>query len=120
MICIMAMHRKKYDKWPASDLIVSDGAYEVRGFRGDTTDVSGLVEWYKPHVLAWVKAAKPSTSLWFWNTEVGWATVHPLLLATGWEYVQLAVWNKGLAHIIRHRDSSLILRIISNQTRSII
>lgn len=63
MICIMAMHRKKYDKWPASDLIVSDGAYGVRGFRGDTTDVSGLVEWYKPHVLAWAKAAKPSTSL---------------------------------------------------------
>jgi len=111
---------EKYDKWPAPDLIVSDGAYGVRGFRGDTTDVSGLVEWYKPHVLAWAKAAKPSTSLWFWNTEVGWATVHPLLLATGWEYVQLAVWNKGLAHIIRHWDSSLLLRIISHQTRSII
>ena len=75
-----------YSKWPAPDLIVSDGAYGVRGFRGDTTDATGLVDWYQPHVLEWAKVAKPSTSLWFWNTEVGWATVHPLLLATGWEY----------------------------------
>lgn len=88
-----------YGSWPSPDLIVSDGAYGVRGFRGDTTDASGLIDWYQPHLIAWAKAAKPSTSLWFWNTEVGWATVHPRLLATGWEYVQLVVWDKGLAHI---------------------
>lgn len=88
-----------YSKWPAPDLIVSDGAYGIRGFRGDTNDTNGLLDWYRPHVLEWEKAAKPSTSLWFWNTEVGWATVHPLLLETGWEYAQLVIWNKGLAHI---------------------
>ena len=33
-----------YSKWPAPDLIVSDGAYGVRGFRGDTTDAAGLVD----------------------------------------------------------------------------
>ena len=70
-----------YSEWPAPDLIISDGAYGVRGFRGDTADVAGLVDWYQPHVLEWAKAAKPSTSLWFWNTEVGWATVHPGILA---------------------------------------
>ena len=70
-----------YSKWPAPDLIVSDGAYGVRGFRGDTTDATGLVDWYQPHVLEWAKVAKPSTSLWFWNTEVGWATVHGQTLA---------------------------------------
>ena len=102
---------EQYGNWPAPDLIVSDGAYGVRGFRGDTTDVSGLAEWYKPHVLAWAKAAKPSTSLWFWNTEVGWATVHPLLLATGWEYVQLAVWNKGLAHIAGNVNGKTIRQL---------
>lgn len=88
-----------YRSWPAPDLIISDGAYGVRGFRGDTTDAASLIDWYKPHVLEWAKAAKPSSSLWLWNTEVGWATVHPLLLATGWEYVQLVIWDKGLAHI---------------------
>ncbi|MCH4852736.1 site-specific DNA-methyltransferase [Bifidobacterium pseudolongum] len=100
-----------YDQWPSPDLIVSDGAYGVRGFRGDTTDTSGLVEWYKPHALAWAKAAKPSTSLWFWNTEVGWATVHPLLLATGWEYVQLAIWDKGLAHIAGNVNGKTIRQL---------
>lgn len=100
-----------YDRWPSPDLIVSDGAYGVRGFRGDTVDESGLVEWYKPHVLAWAKSAKPSTSLWFWNTEVGWATVHPLLLATGWEYVQLVVWDKGLAHIAGNVNGKTIRQL---------
>ena len=100
-----------YSQWPAPDLIISDGAYGVRGFRGDTTDAAGLVDWYKPHVLAWAKAAKPSTSLWFWNTEVGWATVHPLLLATGWEYVQLDVKKKGLAHIAANVNGKTIRQL---------
>lgn len=100
-----------YEKWPAPDLIISDGAYGVRGFRGDTSDVDGLIEWYKPHALAWAKTAKPSTSLWFWNTEVGWATVHPLLLATGWEYVQLAIWDKGLSHIAGNINGKTIRQL---------
>ena len=60
-----------YPDWEAPDLIVSDGAYGVRGFRGDTVSADGLVDWYAPHVAQWSKRAKPSTSLWFWNTEVG-------------------------------------------------
>jgi site-specific DNA-methyltransferase (adenine-specific) len=80
-------------------MIISDGAYGVRGFHGDTTGTEGLVEWYRPHVAAWSKAAQPSTTLWFWNTEVGWATVHPLLLQDGWEYVQTITWDKGIAHV---------------------
>ena len=88
-----------YGEWPSPDVIISDGAYGVRGFRGDTSDASGLSDWYEPHIAAWSNAAKPSTSLWFWNTEVGWATVHPRLLDSGWEYVQLVIWDKGLAHI---------------------
>lgn len=88
-----------YDSWGRPDAIISDGAYGVRGFPGDTVDESGLVEWYRPHIEAWSKAAKYSTSLWFWNTEVGWATVHPVLIANGWEYVETIVWDKGLAHI---------------------
>lgn len=97
------MHRgdvlDAYDAWNQPDLIISDGAYGVRGFRGDTTTANGLPEWYAPHIAAWSRRAKPSTSLWFWNTEIGWANVHPLLEANGWEYIQLVTWNKGLAHI---------------------
>ena len=88
-----------YREWEKPDLIVSDGAYGVRGFRGDTTTADELGDWYAPHIAQWSKSAKPSTSLWFWNTEIGWANVHPLLEANGWEYVQLVTWNKGLSHI---------------------
>ena len=100
-----------YADWPSPDLIISDGAYGVRGFRGDTVSADGLVDWYKPHVLEWSKKAKPSTSLWFWNTEVGWATVHPLLVANGWEYVQLAVWDKGLSHIAGNVNGKTIRQL---------
>ncbi len=43
---------KAYNHWPSPDLIISDGAYGVRRFRGDTVDASGLNEWYQPHVSA--------------------------------------------------------------------
>ncbi|WP_375425536.1 DNA methyltransferase [uncultured Friedmanniella sp.] len=88
-----------YPDWPAPATIISDGAYGVRGFHGDTVSTDGLVDWYRPHVEAWSEAAHPSTTLWFWNTEVGWATVHPFLAAHGWEYVQTVTWDKGIAHI---------------------
>jgi hypothetical protein len=88
-----------YGTWPAPVTIVSDGAYGVRGFHGDTTGPEDLADWYRPHVEAWSAAATPATTLWFWNTEVGWASVHPLLAEHGWDYVQLVVWDKGLGHI---------------------
>ncbi|MCK0441287.1 site-specific DNA-methyltransferase [Gordonia alkaliphila] len=88
-----------YASWPAPDTIISDGAYGVRGFHGDTTDAEGLVEWYRPHIDAWTAASQPGTALWFWGTEVGWATVHAELTAQGWDYVQTIVWDKGLSHI---------------------
>lgn len=100
-----------YGKWAAPDLIVSDGAYGVRGFHGDTTDAAGLVEWYQPHIQRWSTAAKPSTSLWFWNTEIGWATVHPLLDATGWDYVQTVTWDKGLSHIAGNVNGQTIRQL---------
>ena len=88
-----------YHDWVAPDLIISDGAYGVNGFNGDTHGPDGLPGWYEPHIAAWSECAKPSTSLWFWNTEIGWATMHPLLDSYGWDYVQLVTWDKGLAHI---------------------
>jgi DNA methylase len=99
-----------YRCWPAPAAIVSDGAYGVRGFHGDTIGVAGLGEWYRPHVAAWSRYATPATTLWFWNTEVGWATVHPLLTASGWDYVQLITWDKGPAHIAGNVNGATIRR----------
>lgn len=88
-----------YHKWEQPTVIVSDGAYGVLGFEGDTSDHLHMPEWYEPHIKAWSAAALPSTTLWFWNTEVGWAAVHPVLEQYGWRYVGLNVWNKGKGHI---------------------
>lgn len=79
--------------------IVSDGAYGLGLFPGDPKTIAGLVEWYRPHIEAWSRRATPETTLWFWNTEVGWATVHPLLIENGWEYRGINMWDKGIAHI---------------------
>src|SRR5262249_44432903 len=86
--------RNTYAAWPTPCAIVSDGAYGVRGFHGDTIGPGGLVDWYRPHVEAWSLKAAPFTTLWFWNTEIGWATVHPLLDQSGWDYVQTITWDK--------------------------
>lgn len=99
-----------YPEWDPPDLIVSDGAYGVSGFAGDLPDTDGLSDWYEPHIASWSAAASPRTSLWFWNTEVGWATVHPTLIAHGWEYVQLVTWDKGIAHIAGNVNGDTIRR----------
>ena len=99
-----------YAHWPAPSAIISDGAYGIGGFQGDPRGVEALPDWYRPHIAAWSLRAVPSTTLWFWNTEVGWATTHPLLVEHGWEYVQAIIWDKGLAHIAGNVNGDTIRR----------
>ncbi|HEX5504839.1 MAG TPA: DNA methyltransferase [Thermomicrobiales bacterium] len=98
----------RYAAWPAPTTIVSDGAYGVAGFPGDPPTADGLPAWYRPHVEAWSRHALPETSLWFWGTEVGWATVHPLLVEHGWIYRTAHVWDKGIAHVAGNVNSKTI------------
>ncbi|MEW5722489.1 MAG: DNA methyltransferase [Thermodesulfobacteriota bacterium] len=88
-----------YVNWPTPTCIISDGPYGVSGFPGDNHQAESLAEWYEPHIKAWSNFSTPQTTLWFWNTEVGWATVHPVLAANGWEYRCCNIWDKGLGHI---------------------
>ena len=88
-----------YDFWGDPNVIVSDGAYGVSGFKGDTVSSEGLSEWYEPHIKEWSKKSKAGTTLWFWNTEIGFARIHPILEKYGWEYASCNVWNKGIQHI---------------------
>lgn len=99
-----------YESWEKPTLILSDGAYGIGGFDGDPKNPSELVEWYRPHVEAWTKAADSFTSLFFWNTEVGWASTHSLLVEHGWQYVQLIVWDKGIGHIAGNVNGKTIRR----------
>lgn len=100
----------RYEHWPAPTVIVSDGAYGVGGFPGDPPTSDDLAAWYASHVAAWSRCALPETTLWFWNTEVGWATVHPVLALHGWEYRALHVWDKGIAHVAGNVNSKTIRR----------
>ena len=88
-----------YELWQSPVVIVSDGPYGVGGFDGDPPTPEGLANWYEPHIRAWSAKATPLTTLWFWNTEIGWANVHPVLVKHGWTYRNCHVWDKGIAHI---------------------
>jgi site-specific DNA-methyltransferase (adenine-specific) len=100
----------KYSEWPSPTVIVSDGGYGILGFDGDTTDHLTLPQWYEPHVASWAKHASPATTLWFWNSEIGWAAVHPILEKYGWRYVNANIWNKGKAHLAGNVNTSKIRR----------
>ena len=94
-----------YECWPPPVCIISDGPYGVSGFPGDLPTASGLAEWYRPHIAAWSARATPETTLWFWNTELGWATVHPILVEYGWQYRSCHIWDKGLSHVAGNANS---------------
>lgn len=99
-----------YSKWPAPTAIIVDGPYGVGGFPGDPPTTHDLARWYLPHATAWAEHSTAQTTLWFWGTELSWATVHPALDAAGWDYRTAHVWNKGLAHIAGNVNGSTIRR----------
>lgn len=99
-----------YASWDTPQVIVSDGAYGILGFEGDTSDHLGVAEWYEPHIRVWSERATAQTTLWFWNSEIGWAVTHPVLERHGWRYVNANVWNKGKAHIAGNVNTATIRR----------
>jgi DNA methylase len=99
---------KLYENWPTPTCIISDGPYGVSGFPGDSHRAEPLAEWYEPHIKAWSKFSTPQTTLWFWNTELGWATVHPILAANGWDYRCCNIWDKGLGHVAGNANTQTL------------
>lgn len=99
-----------YGNWEVPHVIVSDGAYGILGFEGDTSDHIGIPAWYEPHIKAWSEKATAQTTLWFWNSEIGWAAVHPILERYGWRYMNANIWNKGKAHIAGNVNTAKIRR----------
>lgn len=97
-----------YDRWPQPTCIVVDGPYGISGFPGDLRKPDELPDWYRPHVETWSRRSTPQTTLWFWNTEIGWATMHPLFLVQGWEYRGCHIWDKGIGHIAGNANSTTL------------
>ena len=75
-------------------LAVLDGPYGMRKAAWDMMKVSGLPEWYAPHLDDAGRLCAPSASLYVWNTAEGWATLHPGIVARGWAFKSLVVWDK--------------------------
>lgn len=101
---------EQYQHWGTPTVIISDGGYGILGFEGDTSDHLSLPQWYEPHVAEWSKYATPATTLWFWNSEIGWASVHPVLEKYGWRYINANIWNKGKGHIAGNVNTGTIRR----------
>lgn len=97
-----------YPYWPAPDTIISDGPYGLGIFPGETSTAGELAAIYEPHIAAWSSVAKPSTTLWFWCSELGWAETHNTLQKHGWVYREASVWDKGTAHIAGKVNSLMI------------
>lgn len=94
--------------WKAPTVIVSDGPYGIGGFPGDPTTSENLGEVYRPFIEEWSRRSTPSTTLWFWNTELGWANVHPVIIENGWEFVNCHTWNKGLGHVAGNANTKTL------------
>lgn len=94
--------------WPSPTAIISDGPYGIASFPGDPPSPSELPAWYEPHIARWSERALPETTLWFWNTEIGWANVHPILERYGWKYRCCYVWDKGVGHIAGNANTKTL------------
>ena len=88
-----------YANWLSPTVIVSDGPYGLSKFPGDPKSPDSIAEIYAPHIAAWSKYSTAQTTLWFWCSELGWAEVHPLIKAHGWQYRAAHIWDKGIGHI---------------------
>jgi site-specific DNA-methyltransferase (adenine-specific) len=97
-----------YDEWLPPTCIIADGPYGLGKFPGEPVSPDNLAEWYAPHAAAWARRAQPFTTLWFWNSEIGWAKSHPALEMHGWQYEETVVWDKGIGHIAGNCNSKTI------------
>ena len=100
-----------YSRWPSPIVILSDGPYGIAGFPGDDPTPVSLPQWYEPHIKEWSVSATPLTTLWFWNTELGWAKVHPILEQYGWQYRSCHIWDKGISHVAGNANSTTLRKL---------
>lgn len=97
-----------YEQWPQPMCIIADGPYGLGKFPGEPHSVNDLAAWYAPHVAAWSRYAATDATLWFWGSELSWATVHGVLDLNGWQYEETCIWDKGIAHIAGNVNSKTI------------
>ncbi len=96
------------EKWPAPTVIISDGPYGLASYPGDPPTPDFLADCYRPFLLKWYERSLPSTTLWFWNSEQGWANCHGVIEESGWEFRNCHIWDKGISHIAGNCNTKTI------------
>lgn len=82
---------------PAGCVAVSilDGPYGMGKADWDRVPRGGsLLDLYRGHLEDVGRLSAPSASLYVWNTSGGWAELHSAILAAGWTFRTLIVWDK--------------------------
>jgi hypothetical protein len=78
-----------------ASLAILDGPYGMSKADWDRVPRGGtLGDLYAGHLDDVGRVCGPSASLYLWNTSAGWAELHPLVLARGWVFRRLIVWDK--------------------------
>jgi hypothetical protein len=75
---------------------ILDGPYGMGKAAWDRVPRGGsLLDLYRDHLADVGRVCAPSASLYLWNTAEGWGELHPAILAAGWTFRSLIVWDKG-------------------------
>ena len=82
-----------------------DGPYAMGKAAWDRQGISGLVEWYEPHVEEWSRILTPSASIYHWGTAESEGEVRALYRRYGWTFRGLIIWDKGLGSIAGKIDT---------------
>lgn len=96
------------EKWESPTVIISDGPYGLGSYPGDPVSPDGLAECYRPFLLKWYECSLPSATLWFWNSEQGWANCHRMIEDCGWEFRNCHIWDKGISHVAGNCNTKTI------------
>lgn len=76
-------------------LAILDGPYGLGKAAWDKVPRGGtLADLYQGALDDVGTVCLPSASLYLWNTSAGWAELHPHVLARGWTFRSLIVWDK--------------------------
>lgn len=74
---------------------ILDGPYGMGKAAWDRVPRGGsLADLYRGHLADVGRLCAPSASLYLWNTAEGWGELHPVVLAAGWTFRSLIVWDK--------------------------
>jgi site-specific DNA-methyltransferase (adenine-specific) len=78
-----------------ASLAILDGPYGMGKAAWDRVPRGGsLADLYRGHLDDVGRVCAASASLYLWNTAEGWGELHPLVMAAGWTFRSLIVWDK--------------------------